>query len=314
MKYEMIKLTMSDGNVNVVHSWKPARTEAVVVLSHGMAEHASRYEGFAAALSAHNIALIAEDHRGHGETAKIAKENGTGDFGYLADKNGFFRVTEDIHEEVEYAKQIYPGKKVFLFGHSFGSFVTQCYIEKYGDSLDGVIICGTAGPRKGLFAVGKCVGGICRLFGKKRVNKFMDKLSFGTYNARIKDAKTPFDWLSRDEEEVAKYINDPWCGFVCTSGFYSDLFSGLTYIHKNRNMKKIPQNLPVFFIDGTGDPVGNYADTVTKLCSIYKKNGIKTVDIKFYEDARHELLNEINRDEVTADVVEWLERRIKLDK
>lgn len=310
MKYEMIKLTMSDGNINVIHSWKPTKVDAVVVLSHGMTEHAARYENFASVLAGHNIALIAEDHRGHGQTAKLAKENGTGDFGYLADKNGFFRVTDDIREEIEYAKEIYPGKKVFLFGHSFGSFVAQCYVEKYGDSIDGAIICGSAGPRRGLIAVAKCMGGICKIFGKKRINKFLNKLAFGTYNAKIKNPESPFDWLSRDKENIKKYVADPWCGFVCTTSFYCDLFAGLSYIHKSCNMKKVPHNLPVYFIVGTADPVGNYAKTVIRLTSIYKKNGMENVDLSLYEGARHELLNEINKDEVEQDVLEWLKRQM----
>lgn len=312
MKCEIINLTMSDGNVNVVHSYLPSRVEAVVLVSHGMVEHAARYEAFASFMCDKNIAVYVEDHRGHGETAKLAKDNGTGDFGYLADKNGFFRVVEDIHEEVLFLKDKYPGKKIILFGHSFGSFISQCLIEKYGDSIDGVVLCGTAGPRKALIAVSRVVGALPKLFAKKRPSKFMNKLAFGAYNAKIKNPKTEFDWLSRDEEQVQKYINDPWCGYIPTAGFFADMSQGLSYIHKNGNMKKIPLSLPVFFIDGDADPVGSYTKTVTKLCSIYKKNGMETVDIKFYEGARHELLNETNKEEIWGDVREWVERRVKL--
>lgn len=310
MKYEKNKMTMSDGNINVVHSWLPAgEPEAVVVLSHGMAEHAYRYDRFGRLLTSKKYALFAEDHRGHGETANIAKENGTGDFGFLADKNGFFRVVDDIHEEVLAARERYPGKKVFLFGHSFGSFVTQCYIEKYGDSLDGVIICGSAGPRLAMTRMAKVIGSIVKLFtGKRRVSKFMDSLAFGSYNAKIKPAATSVDWLSRDAGEVQKYIEDPWCGFMCTIGFFCDMFTGLNFIHRKKSMKMVPKDLPVLFIDGDADPVGDYSKSVTKLAWIYKKNGVKDVDVKFYVGARHELLNETNREEVEEDVLAWLGR------
>ena len=312
MKYAAEKMTMSDGAVTVVHHWLPEEdVKGIVLLSHGMAEHATRYERLASLLTAKGIALYAEDHRGHGETAKLAEENGTGKFGYLADKDGFFRVVDDIHEEALMLKKTYPGKKIILFGHSFGSFISQCFIEKYADSIDGVILCGTAGPQKAMVGAAKIVGGIAAFFGgRKKPSKFIDKLAFGSYNAKINPVRTPFDWLSRDPAQVDKYIADPWCGFVCTGGFFCDMFAGLTYIHKDSSLKAIPQNLPVHFIDGTADPVGAYAVSVQNLHDIYKANGIKDLSIKLFPEARHELLNETNKEEVEADVLSWIESHI----
>jgi alpha-beta hydrolase superfamily lysophospholipase len=312
MKYASEKMTMSDGNVNVVHHWLPdGEVNAVVVLSHGMAEHAARYERFGSLLSEKGIALYAEDHRGHGETAKLAEENGSGKFGYLADKDGFFRVADDIHEEILNARKLYPGKKVFLFGHSFGSFISQCVIEKYGSDLDGVILCGTAGPQKALVGAGKCVGNLVKLFkGKKNISKFIDSMAFGAYNKKIENLRTTYDWLSRDNEQVDKYIADPWCGFTCTVGFFCDMFAGFTYIHNDAHIKQIPNSLPVLFIDGTGDPVGSYGATVQNLHDIYKANGVNDLEIKLYENARHELLNETNKEEVESDVIAWLTSHI----
>lgn len=315
MLYEKKNLTMSDGNENVVHIWHPdGDVKACVVLSHGMAEHASRYERFADALTSLGFALYAEDHRGHGETAALAEDKKSGKRGYLADKDGFFRVVDDIHEEISFVKKNHPGKKIFLFGHSFGSFVSQCFIEKYGAEIDGCVLCGTAGPRNGLVAFAKCVGGLVALFGgKKRVSKFVNALSFGSYNSRIKNPRTLFDWLSRDNAEVDKYIEDEWCGFLCTTGFFCDMFAGLSFIHKKENMAAVPKNLPVLFIDGSGDPVGDYGKTVQNLFEIYRQNGMEDVRLKMYEEARHELLNETNRDEITSDVIGWMEGELKVE-
>lgn len=309
MNYSTQQITMSDGGINVFHSWLPdGEVKGIVLLSHGMTEHASRYERLGRLLTEKGVALYAEDHRGHGETARLAEENGTGMFGYLADRDGFFRVVDDIHEELVMVKNLHPGKKIVLFGHSFGSFISQCFLEKYGESLDGCILCGTAGPRYGLVESARAVGNIIKFFtGRKHVSPLMDKLAFGSYNSRIKDRRTNFDWLSRDNAQVDKYIEDPWCGYVCTIGFFCDMFAGLSYIHRKENMAKVPKNLPVHFIDGTGDPVGDYAESVKNLCEIYRSNGVKNADIKLFEDARHELLNETNREEVEADVLAWVE-------
>ena len=315
MEYGTEQLTMSDGNVNVIHHWIPegdaSSLKGVVILSHGMAEHAKRYERFGSVLAEKGFALYGEDHRGHGETAKLAKSAGKGDFGYLADKNGFFRVVDDIHEEVLMLKNRYPGKKIFLFGHSFGSFISQCFIEKYASDINGCVLCGTAGPRGALVSVAKCVGSIVSAFtGKQKPSKFMDSLAFGSYNARIPSPRTPFDWLSRDEAQVDRYIADDWCGFVCTTGFFCDMFAGLTYVHNKANMAAIPSGLPVLFIDGTGDPVGDYSKTVSALADIYRTNGMDDVSVKLYEDARHELLNETNHEEVEKDVLSWIESHL----
>lgn len=312
MKYELKKVTMSDGNVNAFHSWLPeGEIKACMIISHGMAEHGKRYERFADVMTKSGYAVYCEDHRGHGETAKMAVASGTGKFGYLADKKGFFRVVDDIHEEVGKLKEWHPGKKIVLFGHSFGSFVTQCFIEKYGKDIDSVVICGTAGPAYALVGFASVIGAVVNVFApRKKVSKFMDKAAFGAYNNKIKKPRTQVDWLSRDEAEVDKYIADDWCGFVCTVGFYRDLFAGLTFIHKKNHMKMVPADLPVLFIDGTADPVGAYSKTVVKLSEIYKANGVRDVTLKLYEDARHELLNETNRDEITQDVLSWVESKV----
>ena len=303
-------LTMSDGNQNMIHKWLPdGEVRGVVVLSHGMAEHALRYDRFGNLLAERGIALYAEDHRGHGQTAKLAEEKGTGLFGYLAPKNGFFRVVEDIHEEIEEAKKRHPGKKVLLFGHSFGSFISQCFLETYGSTIDACILCGSAGPRPALMKSAKVVGSVVKAFSNpKKPSKFLDNLAFGAYNKQYENPRTAFDWLSRDTEQVDKYIADAWCGFTCTTGFFCDMFAGLCYIHTKEHMAQIPKELPVHIIAGTKDPVGNNGESVKKLYDTYCANGMKNVDLKLWEDCRHELLNETNKEEIEADILAFADR------
>ena len=308
MNCEVKELAMSDGNVNFVYHWIPVETESVVVLIHGMAEHAARYARFAEFLAKNKIALIAEDHRGHGKTGLKAQTDGTGMPGFLADKDGFNLVTEDIHEEILYAKKIFPGKKIFLLGHSFGSFIAQNVIEKYGDEIAKAVLCGTAGPRLLTVAFANFIGGIIKFFeGAKKQSRFMNFLTFGLSNSKIKNRRTDFDWLSRDKNEVDLYIKDELCGFDATNGFLCDIYSGLRQIHKKSNILKIPKDLPVFLVAGTADPVGSYGKTVKKLFDCYKKSGMKNVSMRLYEGARHELFNEINREEVMDDILHFLQ-------
>ncbi len=308
MKTDLFTKKMSDGAEVVIHSWLPEEKDVkgIVLLSHGMAEHVSRYEGFAKLLTDNNLAVYGEDHRGHGETALLAQKKGLGKLGYLCKKNGFLRVVEDIHEEVEMVKELYPGKKVILFGHSFGSFISQAFIENYGKTIDGCVLCGTAGPRPALMSFARFFAALCSLGGKKKYSPLIDKIAFGSSNSTYKNPRTKYDWLSRDEKTVDNYIADPLCGYVCTVEFYQELFRGLSYIHSKKQIKKIPLDLPVHFIDGTGDPVGTYGKTVQKLYDLYKKNGMKNVDLIFYQDARHELLNETNAGEVRNEVLKWM--------
>ncbi len=307
IKKETVSVTMSDGKAVALHTWIPeGEVKAVVQLSHGMAEYALRYDRLGTLLAENGIAFMAHDHRGHGETAG-AIEN----LGYLADKKGFFRVADDVHELLQKWRKEYPGKKVFLFGHSFGSFVSQCVIEKWGSEIDGVILCGSAGPNLALTRVGHCCAGIvCFFRGKKRKGSFLDGVAFGSYNKMIENPATKVDWLTRDPEEVKKYQDSPYCGFVCTNEFYRDFMAGFNWIHTKAHMKMIPQSLPVFIIAGDADPVGGYGKLVKDLHEIYKANGIQDLSMKLYPGARHEILNETNRTEVETDVLNWFKAHI----
>ncbi|MCQ2981394.1 MAG: lysophospholipase [Treponemataceae bacterium] len=307
IKKETVFVQMSDGKNVALHTWIPeGEIRAVVQLSHGMAEYAKRYDRFGTLLAENGIAFMAHDHRGHGETAG-AIEN----LGYLADRKGFFRVADDVHELIQKWRKEYPGKKVFLFGHSFGSFVSQCVIEKWGSELDGVVLCGSAGPNLGLTRMGHFAASlVCFFRGKKRQGKFLDGMAFGAYNNRIENPKTTVDWLTRDPAEVQKYQDSPYCGFVCTNEFFRDFMAGFNWIHTPSHMKQIPQTLPVYIIAGDADPVGGYGTLVQKLYDTYKANGIADLNCKLYPGARHEILNETNREEVETDVLNWFNTHI----
>ncbi len=303
---------MSDGFEIWTNRWIPdenTEIKAVIQLHHGLAEHSLRYDRLGSILAENGYVLNAYDFRGHGKTAENAKQKGTGDFGVLADKDGFNRVIEDLNENIENLKKEYPGKKVILLGHSFGSFISQGYIEKYSKNISGCILCGTAGPSPVLHSIAKAtVKLICLFKNPRKVSPFVIHLSFDSYNKRVPNAKTPNDWISANQANIDMYNQDKWCGFPLPLCFFRDMTCGLKQIHNPANIKKISNDLPIFFIYGTEDPVGAYGKTINNLFNIYKKNGVKSLEIKGYEGDRHELFNEDDKENVEKDVLSWIEK------
>lgn len=302
MKTEELTFTASDGKAIHVYHWSPSgQPTSVLMIAHGMAEHAARYARLAELLTANGIDVWAEDHRGHGKTAQ------EGELGWLADKDGFRRVIEDLHELSQFIKQKNPGLPLFLLGHSWGSFLSQGYIALYGKELKGCILSGTAGNGGPIVAVGRILANLgCFFVGQKKKTPLMDSMSFGAFNKEFQPVRTKFDWLSRDPAEVDKYVNDPFCGFVCTFGFFRDLLGGLMWIHNPETMQAIPKNLPIYMFAGSKDPVGGATGSFDELYNAYTKLNIADLTKKLYPDARHETLNETNRDEVMHDVLNWL--------
>ncbi len=304
--YAEYTIQADDGTDIFVRRWLPAGgIRAAVQISHGMVEHSGRYEWFANKLAEQGFAVYAHDHRGHGKTAKTA-----GSLGYLADKNGFDRVVNDVRCCIEQIRTAYPDAKVILFGHSFGSFVAQRYMEQYGNTIDGCILSGTAGPRLALVRTARVIAAAAKVIGgPKKCSRFINALAFGSSCSRIQDKRTRSDWLSRDSAQVDAYIADPLCQFTPTSSFFYDLFDGLCTIHTKEQMRRIPVSLPIFLFAGTADPVGSYGKTVQVLYDVYRNNGVSDLELKLYPGARHELLNEINREEALADILSWLNKR-----
>ncbi|WP_175482556.1 alpha/beta hydrolase [Thermoflavimicrobium dichotomicum] len=296
-----------DGTKIAANKWLTGqKAKGVVQIAHGMAEHSRRYHAFATFLTREGYMVYANDHRGHGETAG-SKEN----LGYFADENGWEQVVDDLHELTKIIKKEQPGLPVFLLGHSMGSFLSRRYIQKYGNEVAGVILSGT-GSYPGLLGdIGRLLAKwIMRWRGKKARSKLFHQLSFGKFNKPFKPNRTPFDWLTRDEKEVDRYMEDPYCGELATISFYHDLLMGMKEMDQPDRLRLVPKDLPIFFISGEKDPVGHNTKGVLETIHRYQQAGITNLCYKFYKEARHEILNELNREEVYQDIVRWLNKQL----
>lgn len=278
----------------------------MVQVSHGMAEHSARYDRFARALTAVGYAVYANDHRGHGITTVDA------DVGYFADTDGWDTVVADLAVVGAHARAEHPDIPMVLFGHSMGSTLARTYVTRHPDDVDALILSGVAGDPGVPGKVGLGIARLeARIRGRRHVSPLMNSLVFGRFNAAFKPARTDFDWLSRDPAEVDKYVDDPRCGAVFTSGFYSDMLGGLAALRHDDIIRLMPHDLPVLLISGEMDPVGGKASTgVKSVAAQLRRVGVHDVTLTIYPGSRHELLNETNRDEVTADVISWLQRSL----
>ena len=303
-----LKLKVSDNHKIYAYNWRPENEDikGIVQIAHGMAETSYRYKGFAKELVAQGYIVYADDHRGHGNTAISIDE-----LGYIG-PDGFNRMVEDMKEFTDFIR--YKENKdlpLFLFGHSMGSFLSQRYISLYGNGIQGVILSGTSGDQGPILHVGiRIAKREVAKKGPKTRSLRLNNLSFGNYNKKFKPNRTDFDWLSRDEKEVDKYIEDPYCGEIFTTSFYYDFFRGLKEIFKKSNVEKIPKDLPIYIFTGDKDPVGSMGRGTLKLVKTYQNIGIKNLEYKLYKDGRHEMLNEINKDEVMRDVINWLNKHV----
>lgn len=298
-------LTQSDGQDIFIKKWMDQnRTPlAIVQLAHGMAEHSGRYHEFASFLVSHGYIVYANDHRGHGRTGEKM-----GTMGYYADKDGFERAVEDLKEINDQIHHTYPDLPVFMLGHSMGSFLARRFIQRYSGVIDGIILSGT-GAGKGLIGkIGRLIAKLeIKRRGAKSESRLMDKLSFGQFDKGFKDSGS---WISSDPETVQVYQNDPYCGFISTAGFFDDLLGGIELIHRRSELAQIDPSLPFLLISGAVDPVGDYGKGVERVVRGYKKAGIQSIDLKLYPDGRHEMLFEINRDQVMEDILSWLNKKI----
>ena len=301
-----ISLKAKDGHMINVYCWnKVERPIAVLQIFHGMAEHAGRYNKFANSLNNQEIAVFGDDHRGHGQTAILNGKPG------VIGKDGFNKIVEDEYMITNMIKNKYPKTPVYIFAHSFGSFIGQEYITRYGSEIDGIILCGTAAQIGFEFRLAKILAFLqMKIFGEEEKATFLEFLSFGSYNKKI-NISDGSNWLSRDTEEVFKYSQDKSCGFTCSIGFYYYFIDGLLNLYKKNKLISIPKTLPVYIIAGQEDPVGQYGSRVEKLYEIYKKTDLTDLNMKLYKDCRHELLNELNREEVTDDVLRWIGSHLK---
>jgi alpha-beta hydrolase superfamily lysophospholipase len=309
---------MDDGTQLYLRRWKTQKTpKAVLHIIHGMAEHSKRYARLAARLCEEGIEVWAADQRGHGETA-CNKQNDPdkgGLLGHCADRDGLSRVTRDIDILNRIIVKEHPNVKVFLLGHSWGSFIAQNYVENYearGENpvtLSGCILSGSRGPDGIKVAFGApFMSLLAAVLGEKSRSKIAKALADGPYNKAFRPNRTEFDWLSRDNEEVDLYVADTLCGFLCSVGFYRDMARALKKIHVPEEMAKIRKDLPFYVFSGSADPVGDMGESPAALIVALRRQGIKNLETVLYPDARHEPLNETNREEVTGSLLAWLLR------
>lgn len=288
----------------VLYTMPDVPVRAVIQLSHGMCEYVRRYAPMAEFYASHGIALAGNDHLGHGDTAQA------GEHGHYGEPNGRFHLLEDLHTMNGLLHQRFPGLPVILYGHSMGSFYARWYGEKYPETIDALIISGTAGPSF-MNTVGQQLAGlIAAVKGNNYVSPLMVKLNFGSYCKRIPDAVSPNAWLSREESVVRAYDADKLCTFSFTAGTYREMLATLNHVSRKSWAQAIPKNLPVLLIAGDADPVGNYGVGVRAVWAMLGDAGVKDLTCQIYEGARHELHNETNRQEVFDYVLTWIEDHI----
>ena len=298
----------SSTGVNRIHARRcipDAEPRGVVQIVHGIAEHINRYDDFMYFLAENGFYAVGDDHLGHGQS--ISKPE---DKGFFAEEDGWNRVLDDLDTLRSLTVKECPGKPYIFFGHSMGSFLTRTYIIENPDKYDAAIISGTGQQPKPVVFAGYALADLMtKTKGPRADGTTLNNIAFGSYNDKIPDKKTEFDWLSRNEENVSRYIDDPLCGFVATVSLYRDMMSGIKFVTKQDNMNRMNKEHPVYFMSGAMDPVGDYGKGVEKAYKGFCKAGLHDVKMKLYPGGRHEMLNEINREEVFSDILNWLNER-----
>lgn len=278
---------------------------AILQLIHGMAEHIGRYDEFACHMAQKGYIVVGDDHLGHGRSAKEY-----GDYGYFCEKKAASVLVMDEHRLKEVMQKKEKELPYFMLGHSMGSLILRNYLIQYGQEIDGAILCGT--PNNGSVKVGmaRIISGLLKLCGKNREKSaFLDRLVFGSYNKRT-EKRTCFDWINIDEKVVDEYMNDPQCGFLFTVNGFDTMFQLSANVNKMSLLKRIPKDLPILLIAGKEDPVGNYGKGVAHVYRQYRQLGIAGAELKLYDNARHEILFEPEKDIVFADICNWLQKYI----
>lgn len=287
--------------------WRPqGQVKGVFQIIHGMAEYAARYAPFAEFLTENGFAVAAEDHLGHGQSV-VGQE----DYGYFTEGNGADTVLADIRALTVKVKELFPDKPYFIMGHSMGSFFCRKYIALYGGDLSGAVIMGTGWQPKIILNLALTLTRqTAAREGWHYISKQIDGMAFGNYNKRFKPSRTQFDWLSENPENVDAYIADELCGipFTC-SGFYG-LFNIIKDVCNKEAVSKVPKNLPVFFVAGSDDPVGDYGEGVKKAYNMFVKAGVEDVSLTLYNGGRHEILNDNCAPQVMQDILEFIQDKI----
>ena len=314
MFQDTIQFAAVDGHEIFTRIWLPSQDyqnpRAVFHINHGMAEHSARYAPLAERLVAEGYVVIAQDHRGHGYSVKNGEV-----LGHYADRNGWKLLISDVHQINEYIHQQYPGTPVVLMGHSMGSFIVQGYMVEHGDTVEAVLLSGSAYHTELTLSSAKLAANVEKArIGFKGRSFVIDAMSFGKFNKSFKPSRTSYDWLSRDPREVDAYVSDPLCGFLCTNQLWQDLLQGLGIISKVKNLRKIPKNIPYLLFSGELDPMSYDIKEhgILKLKARLLDAGLHHISVKLFPKGRHEILNETNRDEVISYLIHWMENHVAL--
>jgi alpha-beta hydrolase superfamily lysophospholipase len=298
MSQHPLELTAGDGALIRGHVWLPeTEPRRVVLLVHGMAEHASRYGRFGAALADAGAAVFAPHLRGHDP----GTEDTRGHFG------DWRRLLADVAAVRAEAERRFPGRPLVLFGHSMGSFVVQNLLLEQPEGVAAAVLSATDKPPAALRLFGLAIASAERLrVGAQSASAILQFLSFGSFNRPFRPARTEFDWLSSDPGEVDAYVADPACGFACDTSSWQALLRTIGRVQSTAALRKLPATLPVLMVAGTADPVARHGAGPRALAQAYRRAGLRQVEVRLYPEGRHELLNDRIRDEVTADILAWL--------
>lgn len=293
------------GNIHACRWLPEGKPKAIVQIVHGIAEFAERYENFAIFLAEQGFLVVAEDHMGHGQSV-----NGDGIRGYF--HGGWFTAVADTMQLMDDTKAAYPDLPYILFGHSMGSFMARTILCKYPDcGVSAAIICGTGWqPAAAMPSLIKVVEAICKVSGETNPNEQLQRLVFGGYNRKVEHPRTPVDWLTRDTRVVDAYLAHSMCGFTASAGLIRDMMKGIHYIEQKKNLSNMTKELPVFFVAGGDDPVGAYGKGVEKCAEMFRQAGMRNVKTRIYPLCRHEILNEINKEEIYQDLLRWIEKHL----
>jgi alpha-beta hydrolase superfamily lysophospholipase len=289
-----------DGQTLLARRWLPeGPPRAIVQIAHGLAEHSARYARLAAALNSAGYAAYANDYRGHGPKAAAA------DLGHFADEGGWDKVVGDLWTFNRLIAAELPGTPIIFLGHSLGSFLGRGFIAKHSDALAGVALSGSNGKPPAIATLGRLIAREERLrLGKRGKSDLILQMWFGEFNKPFKPARTASDWLSRDEKEVDAFVADPLCGFPFTTQLAIDVLDALPHVTSRKSLAAIRKDLPIYVFSGERDPVGA---NIKGLIQDLKAAGFTELTTRIYPGARHETLNELNRDEVTRDFIVWLD-------
>lgn len=284
--------------------WIPeGEIKGVLQICHGMVEYINRYDEFAEFMAGHDYYVTGHDHLGHGKSIQTEE-----DLGYFNETRGNQYVIGDIHKLRELTMKKHPGVPYYMLGHSMGSFLLREYLTMYGTGLAGAIIMGTGYQGALVLNAGQLICRVLAAFkGWKYRSKFVDNLSFGSYNKKFEPAETTKDWITSDKERKKKYVEDPLCSYMFTLGAYYQMFEGMKVLTRKDSIARIPKELPILFVSGEDDPVGAFGKGIIKVYEKYKSAGIHNLSIHLYKGDRHEILNEVNRKDVYEDLRRWIE-------